>query len=95
MKKQEDEGFTLMEMLVTIGVTLVLGGILASVFSTGLKGTGRALAGSRTASQIAQTDRMIRECTNGCLGYIIWNTQIKSCCICTTCPYTSTGGKTK
>jgi type II secretory pathway pseudopilin PulG len=61
MKKQGNDGFTLMETLVTMGITLVLGGILASVFSTGLKGTGLALAGSRTASQIAQTDRMIRE----------------------------------
>jgi hypothetical protein len=61
MNEQNENGFTLMETLVTIGITLVLGGMLVLVFSAALGGTGRAFAGIRAATEIARTDRTIRE----------------------------------
>jgi hypothetical protein len=61
MKLPLEDGFTLMETLVTIGITLILGGILVSVFSLGLRGAEKALTNTRTASEIARTDGIIRE----------------------------------
>ncbi|MDR1239716.1 MAG: hypothetical protein LBK27_06355 [Treponema sp.] len=61
MNKHPEDGFTLMEALVTVGITLILGGIMVSAFSGGLRGTGRAFSELRTATEIARTDRTIRE----------------------------------
>jgi hypothetical protein len=61
MKNHPENGFTLMETLVTVGITLVLGGVVASAFSVSIRGTGRAFSEFRAAVETARTDHTIRE----------------------------------
>jgi hypothetical protein len=56
-----EDGFTMMETLVTISITLVLGGLLAVLFILGTRGTSHAMNTARTAVEIEKTDRTIRE----------------------------------
>jgi prepilin-type N-terminal cleavage/methylation domain-containing protein len=61
---QIDNGFTMMETLVAIAITLVCTGVLTVSFSTGIKGASRGIRSARTAAMIAQTDRFIRRETD-------------------------------
>jgi len=59
-----DEGFTLMEALVSIAILMVVGSLFAVSFSTGFRAIAKAQDELRTTLTIAQVDRYIRQKTD-------------------------------
>ena len=63
--KNGEEGFTLMEVLVTVAVVLLLGGLSVTASNTAMRGIALSNKTVKTAETIKRIDRHIRESAGG------------------------------
>lgn len=59
-----EDGFTLMEALLSIAIILILGSVLVTAANTALRGASRSFNEVRTAATFTRIDRHIRENAN-------------------------------
>ncbi len=60
---KKDDGFTLMETLVTLTVTLIISGSIIFAFAAAMKSASKANGSVSTATTMLKVDRFIREQT--------------------------------